>query len=227
MWLWYQRVNAIALIVGNVLKFENKLCCKMPSVTFFHNSNEAIKSELNRKKNVRERIMITDFLHDAQQWRSSIRNSGFQEFETFCLKTVHRSTILRGSIHCKVESPQGRFIVVKSSWVDLSQGQSQGRFIAGSIHRRVDSSQGRFIAAELCLLKTLQNSTKLDSFYCKNFFVAARRYWKASFTEFYLIEMYDFWFEHENWVHLVVKSFSSPTGTTEKLVLQKSTWLKM
>jgi hypothetical protein len=138
MWLWFQKVNAIALIVGNVLKFENKLCCKMPS--FFQNSNEAIKSELNRKKNVREWIMITDFLHDA--------------LETFCLKTVHRSTILRGSIHCKVESSQGQFIVVKSSWVDLSQGQSQGRFIAGSIHRRVDWSQGRFIAAELCLLKT-------------------------------------------------------------------------
>jgi hypothetical protein len=138
MWLWFQKVNAIALIVGNVLKFENKLCCKMPSVTFCQNSNEAIKFELNRKKNVREWIMITDFLHDAQQWRSNIRNLGFQEFERFCLKTglVYDSS--------RVDSSR-----VNLSWVDSSQRQSQGRFIAGSIHRRVDSSQGRFIAGSI------------------------------------------------------------------------------
>jgi hypothetical protein len=46
--------------------------------------------------------------------------------------------------------------------------------------------------------------TKLALFCCKNFFVIAKRCWKASFTDIYLIEMYSFWFE-ENWVHLVVK----------------------
>jgi hypothetical protein len=82
-----------------------------------------------------------------------------------------------------------------------------GQIIARSIYcrvdlLRVDSSQGRFC--------------------CKNFFVATRRYWKASFIEIYLIEMYNFWSEHENWVHLVVKSFLSPPRATEKLVLEIS-----
>jgi hypothetical protein len=45
-----------------------------------------------------------------------------------------------------------------------------------------------------------------------------RRHWKASFTKIYLIEMYNFRFEHVNWVHLVVKSFLLPPGATEKLV---------
>jgi hypothetical protein len=191
MWLWYQKVNAIALIVGNVLKFENKLCCKMPSVTFCQNSNEAIKFELNRKKNVREWIMITDFLHDAQQWRSNIRNSGFQEFERFCLKTglVYDSS--------RVDSSR-----VNSSWVDSSQRQSQGRLITGSICNRFDSSHS-YINCRLDWNVKFFGWTKLGSFCCKNFSVAARLYWKACFTEFYLIEMYDFWFEYENWVHLV------------------------
>jgi hypothetical protein len=58
----------------------------------------------------------------------------------------------------------------------------------------------------------------------ENFFVAARRYWKASFFfQINLIEMYNFWSEHKNSVHLEVKSFSLPPGATEKLVLQKST----
>jgi hypothetical protein len=61
--------------------------------------------------------------------------------------------------------------------------------------------------------------TKLGSYCCKNSFVATRRYWKASFTETYLIEMYNFWSEHENWVHLAVKSCSSLPVAPEKLVL--------
>jgi hypothetical protein len=77
----------------------------------------------------------------------------------------------------------------------------------------------------------LAGHINLSLFCCKNFFVAARRYWKTSFTEIYeeiyLIEMYNFWSEHENWVHLVETSFSSPPGATEKLVLQKSTRLQM
>jgi hypothetical protein len=64
----------------------------------------------------------------------------------------------------------------------------------------------------------LSGYTKLGSFYCENFFVASRRHWKASFTKIHLIEMYNFRFEHENWVHFVVKSFSLPPSATEKLV---------
>jgi hypothetical protein len=30
--------------------------------------------------------------------------------------------------------------------------------------------------------------TKLGLFFCKNFFVAARRFWKVGFTEIYLID---------------------------------------
>jgi hypothetical protein len=144
------------------------------------------------------------------------------------------------SIHRKVDSSQGRFIArsihrkVDSSQLDSSQGWLiAGRNIAVSIHCRVDSSQGRFIVGrsmlgrfigELCQLKTwlkreifwldIQNRVR---FVVKTF--CSKNYWKASFTEIYLIEMYNFWSEHENWVRLVVKSFSSPPDATEKLVL--------
>jgi hypothetical protein len=42
------------------------------------------------------------------------------------------------------------------------------------------------------------------------------------FQEFFtLIEMYNFWSEYANWVH--VKKISLPSGATEKLALLKST----
>jgi hypothetical protein len=44
-------------------------------------------------------------------------------------------------------------------------------------------------------------------FVVKTFFVTAKLYWKASFTEIFLIEMYNFWSEYENLVHLVLKVF--------------------
>jgi hypothetical protein len=130
------------------------------------------------------------------------------------------SRFIAGSIHRRVDLSQGRFIVGS---IHRRVDSSQDRFITGSIHRslnslRVDSSQGRFIAGliHLRVMSTenligtwnfLAGHTKLGSFCCKNFFVAARHHWKASFIEIYLIEMYNFWFEHENWVLLVVRSF--------------------
>jgi hypothetical protein len=99
-----------------------------------------------------------------------------------------------------------------------------------SINRRINLSQlctcaqGQFIA-ELCQLKTWLKR----KFFCldiQNYMfgllwklLAARRHWKANCTKIYLIEMYNFWSKHENWVHLVGKKFSSPLGATGKLVL--------
>jgi hypothetical protein len=76
----------------------------------------------------------------------------------------------------------------------------QGRFIAWSIYCRVDSSQSRFIvvwfiAGSLISTENLNETwnfldghTKLGSFCCKNFFVATRHHWKASFAKIYWIE---------------------------------------
>jgi hypothetical protein len=95
---------------------------------------------------------------------------------------------------------------VDSLRVDSSHGRLiLGRFIAGLIHRRVMSPEN--------IIETwnfLSGHTKLGSFCCKDFFVATRLHWKASFTRVYLIEMYKFSFEHENWVHLDIKSFLCP-----------------
>jgi hypothetical protein len=105
-------------------------------------------------------------------------------------------------------------------------------------HRRVDSSQGLFIVGSIhCRVMSTENlietwnflagHTKLCWISCTNFFLVVRHHWNASYTVIYLNEMFNFCSDHENWVHLVVKSFSSLPGATEKLVLQKSTWLKM
>jgi hypothetical protein len=58
-----------------------------------------------------------------------------------------------------------------------------GRFIAGSFYRRVMSTES--------LIETwnfMAGHKKLSLFCFKNFFFTTRRYWKASFTEIYLIE---------------------------------------
>jgi hypothetical protein len=113
-------------------------------------------------------------------------------------------SIHRRSIHRRIDASQDRFIVIS---IHCRVDSSQGRFIAGSIYRR--SIHRRVMSTEN-LIETcnfLAGHKKPGSFCCKNFLIATTRYWKASSTEIYLIEMCYFWSEHENWVHLVVKSY--------------------
>jgi hypothetical protein len=68
----------------------------------------------------------------------------------FIEESINRRSILRGSIHRRVDLLQGRFI---AGTIHRRVDSWQGRFIAGSVHCRVNSLQGGFIA-ELRQLKT-------------------------------------------------------------------------
>jgi hypothetical protein len=73
-----------------------------------------------------EKYRFSSFLQNL--WSIFKSHALFQGLQgQFIAGLIHCESIPRGSIHCRVESLQVRFIA--------------GRFIAGLIHRRVDSSQ--------------------------------------------------------------------------------------
>jgi hypothetical protein len=133
----------------------------------------------------------------------------FRTHERVCFNGSSR--MYRRTIHRRVDSSQDRFIAgsIQRRSIHLRFNALQGRFITGSIHRWIKSSQVRFIAGSIC--RIVESS--------QSYVVTARHHWKASLTEIFLIEMYNFWFEHENWAHLNVISHLTPPDVTEKLIL--------
>jgi hypothetical protein len=85
-----------------------------------------------------------------------------------------------------------------------------GRFIARSIHRRVNSSQGWFLAESI--------PRRVDSL--QGWIIAELCQLKT------WLKREIIWLDIQNWFRFVVKTFSSPLGATEKLVILKSTRLK-
>jgi hypothetical protein len=89
-----------------------------------------------------------------------------------------------------------------------------GQFIVVSIHRMVDSSQGWIVSSQgQFIARSIHSRFNLS----QGRFIAELCQLKT------LLKRVNFCLDIQNWVLFVVKTFSSPLGATEKLVLLKST----